>query len=65
MVGRLIIKKNTMFKLKVSLFIVWLLLWSIAIIEHYAYKKELSVYSATLLLTLLILSFNVNNTNKK
>ena len=50
-----------MFKLKISLFIGWLLLWSIVVIEHYVYKKELSVYSATLLLTLLIMALNINS----
>lgn len=46
-------------KLKITLLGMWLLLWVIAGIEHFHYGKEMSVWSATLLLTLLFLAYNV------
>ena len=47
-------------KIKIALLGMWLLLWVIAGIEHFYYGKEMSVWSATLLLTLLFLAYNVH-----
>lgn len=47
-------------KIKIALLGMWLLLWVIAGIEHFFYGKEMSVWSATLLLTLLFLAYNVH-----
>lgn len=46
-------------KLKILLLGMWLLLWIIAGIEHFIYDKTMSVWSATLLITLLFLAYNV------
>ena len=40
--------------LKITVLILWLLLWVDVIIQHFFYNKELSVFTATLLLTILI-----------
>lgn len=47
-------------KLKIALFGVWLLLWIITGVEHFFYGKEMSVWSSTLLLTLLFLAYSVH-----
>lgn len=47
-------------KLKIALLGLWCLLWIIAGIEHFFYNKEMSVWSATLLLTLLFLAYNIH-----
>ena len=48
-------------KLKVALLTVWILLSIISAIEHFYYHKEMSVWSATLSITLLLLAFSVKN----
>ena len=45
-------------KLKIALLGMWVLLWVIAAIEHFYYHKEMSVWSGTLLLTILFLAYN-------
>lgn len=46
--------------IKITLLILWIILWTLAGIDNFVYHKDLSVFSATLLITLLFLAYNLH-----
>ena len=49
--------------LKTALLALWICYWIICAIDHFIHNKEMSVWSGTLLLTMLFLSYSSDNDN--